>query len=1078
MRVIVKGEPASGKTTFVKKICQEWSMLHQRNEEPVSSEIRDTLGQYDLLIPIILRLVKHRATVEETIEEQIDLNDKQVLTLRYMLKNTKRTALVLDGLDEYNTKTSRDITDIMRGNTFKHVIITSRAEAVNKTQEWKQIMYKEAELKGFSDENIKLYVDKFFKTSKDLASSLISHIFQKDSNLLKLARNPGSLCMLCILHKDKIPIHSMNREQLYEEYVAFLLSRWEQRQNPEGEKTDRSEILKKYHEILLKFGELSHINRKPYTRDDDDDSSDSEYDSDSVKSSDNEDAYDIDRDDEDSMELSFRLDQVKSHIGEDAFNYGFLYKSHPSSGLVSSRYSFIHKTLHEFFLAYFIKHHNLESFKQRIYKNRNLLLQELSLTRFLLHLYMSPKQALEFITNIIGSKPDEFIFLVLLKLYEGYQHDEYQTTLTFKDYCNIYIYIYQYPCYVIRADRRHQDSLLSYNKDMIRRMNTDKKHKAVTVPILQTASKQAIACGDTWFEYDFYVYCRADYEVTVTGDGSKLKVLYLSHIEKMGDINVNPVYDNLSVDIHDTNLHGWVGLSKPWMALIQSLEMPYCKLEAGDISVIADSIHTCTSPTGAESASPSRLQKLDLGGNNLTGAGADIARMMPLCTEIDLSECKLEAGDISVIADSIHTCTSPTGAESASPCRLQKLDLRHNNLTGAGADIARIMPLCTKIDLFMCKLEAGDISAMADSIHTCTSPTGAESASPCRLQKLNLEGNSLTGAGADIARIMPLCTEIYLSECKLEAGDISAMADSIHTYTSPTGAESVSPCRLQKLNLSHNNLTGAGADIARIMPLCTDIDLSECKLEAGDISAMADSIQPCTSPTGAESASPCRLQKLNLSHNNLTGAGADIARIMPLCTDIDLSECKLEAGDISAMADSIQPCTSPTGAESASPCRLQKLGLRYNSLTGAGADVARIISCIPLCTVINLELCDLNDEDFHAIVNAITQTHSDRHTSVHDHSTADRRQTSKWKAFWHKFIKHVKPASPGPASHIERLGLHSNKFSDVETLRLLLDNLPPSLRCLSLSHNQFNKEEIEEIRRTYKDKHPDLDLEI
>ena len=1033
-------------------------MLHQRNEEPVSSEIRDTLGQYDLLIPIILRLVKHRATVEETIENQIDLNDKQVLTLRYMLKNTKRTALVLDGLDEYNTKTSRDITDIMRGNTFKHVIITSRAEAVNKTQEWKQIMYKEAELKGFSDEHIKLYVDKFFKTSKDLASSLISHIFQKDSNLLKLARNPGSLCMLCILHKDKIPIHSMNREQLYEEYVAFLLSRWEQRQNPEGEKTDRSEILKKYHEILLKFGELSHINRKPYTRDDDDDSSDSKYDSDSVKSSDNEDAYDIDRDDEDSMELSFRLDQIKSHIGEDAFNYGFLYKSHdnedaydidrddedsmelsfrldqikshigedafnygflykshPSSGLVSSRYSFIHKTLHEFFLAYFIKHHNLESFNQRLYKNRRLLYQELSLTRFILHLYMSPKEALEFITNIIGSKPDGYLFFVLLKLYQGYQHDEYQTTLTFKDYCNIYIY--QYPCYVIVADRRHQDSLSSYNKDMIRRMNTDNKHKAVTVPILQTASGQAITCGNPWkpSKYEICVYCRADYEVTVTGDGSKLKVLYLSHIEKMGDINVNPVYDNLRVDIHDTNLHGCVGLTKPWMALIQSLGMPYCKLEAGDISVIADSF---------------------------------------------------------------QACTSPTGAESASPCRLQKLDLSYNSLTGAGADIARIIPLCTEIDLFKCKLEAGDISVIADSIQTCTSPTGAESASPCRLQKLNLSNNSLTGAGADIGRIMPLCTDIDLSECKLEAGDISAIADSIHTCTSPTGAESVSPCRLQKLNLSHNNLTGAGADIARIMPLCTDIDLSECKLEAGDISAMADSIQACTIPTGAESASPCRLQKLYLSDNSLTGAGADIARIIPLCTEIYLSECKLEAGDISAMADSIQACTSPTGAESASPCRLQELNLRDNSLTGAGADIARIISCIPLCTVINLRGCDLNDEDFHAIVNAITQTHSDRHTSVHDHSTADRRQTSKWKAFWHKFIKHVKPASPGPASHIEQLDLHSNKFSDVETLRLLLDNLPPSLRYLSLSENQFNKEETEEIRRTYRDKYPNLELHI
>ena len=300
-----------------------------------------------------------------------------------------------------------------------------------------------------------------------------------------------------------------------------------------------------------------------------------------------------------------------------------------------------------------------------------------------------------------------------------------------------------------------------------------------------------------------------------------------------------------------------------------------------------------------------------------------------------------------------------------------------------------------------------------------------------------------------------------------------------------------------------NSLTGAGADIARIIsctPLCTEIDLSQCKLEAGDISVIADSIQACTSPTGAESASPCRLQMLELRENSLTGAGADIARIIsctPLCTEINLSECKLEAGDISIIADSIQAYTSPTGAESASPCRLQRLNLRYNNLTGAGADIARIISCTPLCTEINLVWCDLNDEDFHAIVNAIIQTHSDRHTSVCDQSTPDRRQTSRFKVFWHKFIKHGKPtspgpkshsdrrqtsgiksASPGPASHIERLILLYNKFSDVETVRLLLDNLPPSLRALFLSDNQFNKEEIEEIRRTYNDKHPNLDLHI
>ena len=632
--------------------------------------------------------------------------------------------------------------------------------------------------------------------------------------------------MLCILHKDKIPIHAMNREQLYQEYVAFHLSRREQRQNPEGEKTPRPKILNKYHETLLKFGELANINRKSNTQEDDDysdtdESSDSEYysckseyDSDGVNSSDNEDEYDSDRDDEDIMELSFTLDQIKSIIGEDALNYGYLYKSHSSSRLISSRYSFKHKTLHEFFLAYFIKHHNLASFKQRICMNRDLLKQELSLTRFILHLYMSPEQGFEFTTNIIGSKPDKKLFIVLLKLYQGFQHDEYQTTLTFNttQKGTEYIYIYQYPCYVIRADRRyhHPDSLSSFNKDMIRRMNTDNKHKAVTVPPLQTDSTQVITCGFPLHGYDFHVYCRPDYEVTVRGYAGKLKKLSLRDIEKMGDINLHQVNDSLRLNIEYTNLHG---LTKPWMGLIQSLMM---------------------------------------------------------------WQCKLEAGDISVIADSIQACTSPKRAESASPCGLQDLDLRYNNLTGAGADIARIIPLCTRIDL---------------------------------------------------------------------------------------------------------------------------------------------------------------------------------------------TSCKLEAGDISVIADRIQACTSPRGAESASPCGLQDLEMRDNRLTGAGADIAMIIKCIPLCKVLQLSECDLNDEDFHAVVIAIIQTHSDRHTSVHDHSKPDRRQTSR-----------MKPTSPGPASHIEKLWFWDNKFSDVETVRLLLDNLPSSLLLLDLSDNQF-KEKME-IRKTYKDKHPNLDLWI
>ena len=637
VRVIVKGELASGKSTLIKNICKEWSMVHKRNEEPVCSEVRDIYGQYDLLIPVNLRLVKHGATLEDTIRDQMDLDDRQILILCYMLKNMERTILILDGLDEYKTNTSRDITNIIKGNIFEHVVITT-----NKTQEWKKSIYKEVELRGFSDEQIKFYVDKFFKTFTELGISLISHIFNKDSYLLELARNPGSLSLLCILQKDKVPIHTMNREELYQEYVAFLLSRWEQRQK-EVEKTSRSAILKKYHTTLLKFGELAaNINEKSCEVD-------CEY---------------KHKSDEVNIHLSFTIEQIHSMKVKDALNLGFIYESHHSSRLVSSRFEFIHQTIYEFLLAYFIAHSNRDSFKQSLYKNRELLERELSLTRFLLHLYMTPTEAYEFTRNIIRSIPDKDLFIVLLKLYKEYQRDAYQTTLTFSD--DRYCYIFQYPCYVIHADRRHQDSLSSFNKGMTRKMNTGTKHRAVTVPVLNTASRQAITSGDGTHDCDLSIYCRPDYEVTVTGDALNLKMLYIHDIQKVGNINLHAVNDNLYVVVYNTNLHGCVGLTKPWVTLIQSLTMYNCKLDNCDISVLADSIQARNRPT----ACPCRLEKLDLSCNSLTGAGANIARIiicLPVCTEISLGDCDLNDEDFHAIVNAVIKTHSDGQHDDSTP---------------------------------------------------------------------------------------------------------------------------------------------------------------------------------------------------------------------------------------------------------------------------------------------------------------------------------------------------------------------------------------------------------------------------
>ena len=1062
--MIVRGEPSSGKTTFVQKVCKDWSELHL-NEDPVRSEVQDVLGPYDLLIPVFLRLVKHGASLEDTIKDQLHLDDGQMLTIHDMLKNIERTVLIMDGLDEYYENTSGHITNIMRGLTFKHIIITARPESARRCEKWNMVSYKVAELLGLTDENIKIYVEKFFEKNIEKRRSLIAHLFQKDSQLLDLARNVGSLCMMCTLHNYGIEIHTMNREQLYDEYVAFRLRKWEQRQlqlqqeqqqhqeqqqqqqhqeeeNPKGEETSRSEILKKYHKILIKFGELANVNRKPYDIDgeskhkndessdsDSDESSDSqdEYkhksdessDSDSDWISDSEDEYKHKSDDEDSMELLFTSDQIFSIFKdyflkdknikniEDVLHFGLLQRLHPVSPLVKSQFSFKHKTLHEYFLAYFIKNTDLKSFKQRIYKNRNLLEQELSLTRFLLHLYMSPKEAFEFTKNILESKPDYSViklhnpyrgsqtegkpnpdkyFLILLhKLFRGYQHDEYQRTLTFNtpetdnfDIEREYIYIYQYPCYAIRAYRRHEDSLKSYNKDMIRSMNTDNKHKALTVPIFQAANRQIIACGGSLSLYDFHAYCRADYEVTVIGDGSKLEKLCMTGIEKVGDINLHPVKDKLMADIHTTNLHGCVWLTKRWMAL-PVLRMQYCKLEAGNISVMADSIQACTSPTGAESASPCRLQKLDLGYNSLTGAGADIARIIectPLCTDLRLVDCDLNDEDFHAIVNAIIQTHSD---KHTSVHDHSTLDRRQTNI------LMSIWNILMSIWNEFIKYVKPDSPGPASHIDR-----------------------------RETSRIKPASPGPASHTDRRQTSKIKPASPGPASHTDRRQTSRIKPASPGPA--SHNDRR----------------QTSRLKPASPGPASHTDRRQ--TSRIKPASPGPA-------SHTDRR----QTSRIKPASPGPASHTDRRQTSRIKP--------ASPGPASHID--RRQTRRIKLASPEPASHIDRRQTSRIKPASPGPASHTDRR------------QTSRIKPASPEPASHTDRRQTSS-----------IKPASPGPASHIEVLSLRNNKFSDVETVRLLLDNLPPSLLNLNLFFNKFNEEETEEIRRTYKDKHPNLDLWI
>ena len=131
------------------------------------------------------------------------------------------------------------------------------------------------------------------------------------------------------MYNEKHKIISYTKEELYEEFIAYILSRWELKNLTQNQmRTPQEEIIEKYKDVLLSFGRLADYGHNE-----------------------KETIY---------MRLYFSAEQVKECVGEKGLEYGFLAKSHPASQLDRCVFSFLHKTLQEYLVAY-LWLHNSES---------------------------------------------------------------------------------------------------------------------------------------------------------------------------------------------------------------------------------------------------------------------------------------------------------------------------------------------------------------------------------------------------------------------------------------------------------------------------------------------------------------------------------------------------------------------------------------------------------------------------------------------------------------------------------------------------------------------------------------------
>ena len=360
-RILIRGEAMSGKTTFLRKICYDWAKLHYK--DGLHSPNIDKLKQFHLVLPIILRMVT-QTDIFKVIEDQLDfLSNNDISLIKYYLTNKAYCVLwVFDGLDEFNPAKNSDIEKILRQFIYKdsYFIVTSRGEGISNIPKLKSSIQLEVQLVGFGDQEVKQYVDLFYKEKLEYGDQLYNIIMkskcryeieeyegyiirdQKMSagGLYDMATNPGRLGILCLLWNEKKQVSS-DRNTLFWEFVSVLLNLAEERR---GDEISENPI--DYHkDVLVKFGRLG--NTRIVNND---------------------------------MKTVFTMREVQDKVGSDVMTYGFLYKSHPVNRLDKCEVSFIHKNVQEWLVAFAISN----SDEDIEYESIHQMNSDISMNAFLL----------------------------------------------------------------------------------------------------------------------------------------------------------------------------------------------------------------------------------------------------------------------------------------------------------------------------------------------------------------------------------------------------------------------------------------------------------------------------------------------------------------------------------------------------------------------------------------------------------------------------------------------------------------------------------------------------------------------
>ena len=231
--ILVVGKAGIGKSVFCQKMIRDWAnneLFHARE----NTEIPNLKFVYLLSFCQLNLLENNCVTLREVLNWSSVLDDKCNIddsTFEYIVKHPKQVMIILDGYDEYSQQNyiagnleehpndaerkmpvATLCSKLIRGKILKGaiVMITSRPDESDKMGGIRFKRY--VEIAGFSSEQVKEYIEKYFKKNGNMKNAVLKHVMNNE-NLVSFAHIP-MLCYLLCFEMEYTLTESENSDDL------------------------------------------------------------------------------------------------------------------------------------------------------------------------------------------------------------------------------------------------------------------------------------------------------------------------------------------------------------------------------------------------------------------------------------------------------------------------------------------------------------------------------------------------------------------------------------------------------------------------------------------------------------------------------------------------------------------------------------------------------------------------------------------------------------------------------------------------------------------------------------------------